>query len=87
MTTSIRVLLADDHTMVRRGLAALLTEDGEVEVVAEAENGKEAVEKALETNPDVVIMDISMPEMTGRASNSLSWRMTAHDAFNNAIEL
>lgn len=65
MNQSIRVLLADDHTMVRRGLAALLTENGEVEIVAEAENGREAVEKTLETHPEVVIMDISMPEMTG----------------------
>jgi DNA-binding NarL/FixJ family response regulator len=59
------VLLADDHTMVRQGLAALLKPYGEFEVVAEAVDGNEAVRMALETKPDVVVLDVSMPHLHG----------------------
>lgn len=61
----VRVLIADDHTLVRKGLVSLLAESGECEVVAEATDGLEAVEKALETRPDVAILDLSMPRLTG----------------------
>lgn len=61
----IRVLLADDHEMVRIGVAAYLQAQPDMEVVAEAENGQEAVEKALATRPDVILMDMVMPVMTG----------------------
>jgi DNA-binding NarL/FixJ family response regulator len=61
----IRVLLADDHTIVRQGLAHILKESGEAEVVAEASDGNEAVDKALEVKPDVVVLDISMPRLSG----------------------
>ena len=62
---TIRVLLADDHTIVRKGLRSLLDEEPNINVIAEAEDGREAVEKALELLPDVVVMDISMPLVNG----------------------
>ena len=61
----VRVLVADDHTIVRQGLVSLLAESGECEVVAEAADGLEAVEKALATRPDVAILDLSMPRLSG----------------------
>jgi DNA-binding NarL/FixJ family response regulator len=61
----IRVLLADDHPVVRRGLAALLGTLEEFEVVAEAEDGEAAVREAQLTRPDVVLMDIRMPGIDG----------------------
>ena len=61
----IRVLIADDQALFRRGLYVVLgTEDG-IEVVAEAENGEEAIEKAQELAPDVVLMDVRMPRVNG----------------------
>src|SRR5438876_12127716 len=60
-----RVLLADDHEMVRAGLRALLQSQPNVEVIAEAENGRTAVRLASELMPDVVIMDINMPDLNG----------------------
>jgi DNA-binding NarL/FixJ family response regulator len=62
----IRVLLADDHTMFRQGLKEMLTTDGNIEVVGEAENGQEALELAGETLPDVVVLDVDMPVMGAR---------------------
>ncbi len=61
----IRVLLADDHAILRTGLMHLLGEKDGIEVVGEAENGREAVQKAQELKPDIVLMDISMPVMNG----------------------
>ncbi len=61
----IRVLLADDHSVVRQGLRMFLALDSELEVVAEAANGAEAVRLANELKPDVVLMDLLMPEMDG----------------------
>ncbi len=61
----IRVLVADDHTLVRQGLVRILTEDGSCEVVAEAADGLEAVERAIATRPDVAIVDVSMPRLNG----------------------
>ncbi len=61
----IKVLLADDHALFRGGLASLLQGHEDFEVVAEARNGTEAVSKAGELMPDVVLMDVNMPEMDG----------------------
>ena len=61
----MRVLLADDHTMVRESLVGLLQAEGDVQVVAQAANGIEAVEQALETRPDVVVTDLSMGVLNG----------------------
>jgi len=65
MKERVRVLVADDHTIVRQGLVSLLAESGECEVVAEAADGLEAVEKARATRPDVAILDLSMPRLSG----------------------
>jgi DNA-binding NarL/FixJ family response regulator len=62
---SIRVLVADDQSMVRAGFRMLLGGDDGIEVVAEAANGIEAVEKAARFGPDVILMDIRMPELDG----------------------
>lgn len=61
----IRVLLADDHRILRQGLVSLLAFETDIEVVAEAADGRQAVELALRLSPDVVIMDVSMPIMDG----------------------
>src|ERR671914_508741 len=62
---TIRVLVADDQSMVRAGFRMLLGEEPDIEVVAEASNGLEAVDKATRFNPSVVLMDIRMPELDG----------------------
>jgi DNA-binding NarL/FixJ family response regulator len=62
---SIRVLVADDQSMVRAGFRMLLSREEDIEVVAEASNGVEAVEKAARFRPTVVLMDIRMPELDG----------------------
>ncbi|MFC4913593.1 response regulator [Actinomadura gamaensis] len=67
---TIRVLIADDQVMIRDGLAALLSSDPEIEVVGQAGNGREAVSLARELAPDVVVMDIRMPEMDGLAATA-----------------
>lgn len=64
-TSPIRILLADDHTLVRRGICRLLEDQPDLEVVGEAADGHEAVAKAAELQPDVVLMDIGMPGMNG----------------------
>ncbi len=61
----IRVLLVDDHQLVRAGVTTLLQSDPEITVVGEARNGREAVESVEGIGPDVVLMDLSMPEMDG----------------------
>lgn len=62
---SITLFLADDHTIVRQGLAKLLEGEPDLRVVGEAENGREAVEKVEELKPDIVLMDIAMPLLNG----------------------
>ncbi|MBU1344143.1 MAG: response regulator transcription factor [Proteobacteria bacterium] len=61
----IRVLIAEDHTIVRKGIRSLLEKEPDIEVVAEAENGREAITKSGEIGPDVVVMDIGMPILNG----------------------
>jgi DNA-binding NarL/FixJ family response regulator len=62
---SIRVVIADDHTVVRTGIRELLTDEPDIAVVGEARNGHEAVDLALALRPDVVVMDIAMPTLSG----------------------
>lgn len=64
----IRVLVVDDHTLFRRGVSALLSGREDMEVVGEAGDGREAVERARDLMPDVILMDIKMPEMDGLAA-------------------
>ena len=61
----IRVLLADDHMVVRMGIASLLSFANGIEVIGEADNGLDAVKLAHELKPDVVLMDLQMPELNG----------------------
>lgn len=61
----VKILLVDDHTILRKGLAALLNEEARFSVIAEAEDGRSAIEKTRTLNPDVVILDISMPSLNG----------------------
>ena len=65
---SIRILIVDDHAVVRQGLKMFLALDDELEVVGEAANGEEAIRRAHELAPDVVLMDLLMPVMDGIAS-------------------
>ncbi|RKS67799.1 LuxR family two component transcriptional regulator [Actinomadura pelletieri DSM 43383] len=67
---TIRVLIADDQVMIRDGLAALLSSDPGIEVIGQAGDGREAVEMARRLDPDVVVMDIRMPEMDGLAATA-----------------
>ena len=61
----VRVLLADDHLLFRKGIASLLSEEPDFEIAGEASTGREALAKAREVVPDVILMDLSMPEMDG----------------------
>jgi DNA-binding NarL/FixJ family response regulator len=61
----IKVLLADDHPVVRLGIRKLIEKEPDIEVVGEAQNGKEALVKVDELSPDVILLDMEMPEMTG----------------------
>ena len=62
---SVRIILAEDHRITREGLVNLLQERPDMEVVGEAENGREAVRLASELSPDLVIMDVTMPDLNG----------------------
>ena len=64
-TKSIRVLIAEDHAIVRKGVQTLLALEKDIEVIGEAANGREAVEQARELDPDVILMDLVMPELDG----------------------
>lgn len=61
----VRVLLADDHALFRRGLASLLADRNDIEVVGEAGSGQEAIDRAREVMPDVILMDVRMPGLNG----------------------
>ena len=67
----IRILIAEDHSIVRDGLRMLLQSEPDLVVVAEAENGREAVARAKETQPDLAILDISMPDLSGLEATGL----------------
>src|SRR5574340_481794 len=73
---TIRVLLADDHSLMRAGLRALLKSLELVQVVAEAGNGHEAIQLAEQHQPDIVIMDIGMPELNGLEATARMVKLT-----------
>jgi len=62
---NITVMLVDDHTIQREGLRALLSKASDLEIVAQVANGNEAIDNAIERNPDVIVMDLDMPDMGG----------------------
>jgi NarL family two-component system response regulator LiaR len=64
----IRVMIVDDHDMVRRGLAAFLRAEADLELVGQASNGKEALQICEQVQPDVILMDLVMPQMSGAAA-------------------
>ncbi|MDZ7838808.1 MAG: response regulator transcription factor [Actinomycetota bacterium] len=64
----IRVLVTDDHLLVRQGIRALLEVSDDIEVVGEAENGKQAIQMSSKLNPDIILMDLIMPEVGGVAA-------------------
>jgi two-component system response regulator NreC len=65
LSVGVRVLIADDHALIRSGLRALLERDGEFQVIAEAADGYEAIELAVRHKPDVVLLDVGMPRLSG----------------------
>ncbi len=74
----LRVLIADDHAVLRDGLKALVSAQPDMEIVGEAENGRATYERAKELMPDVVLMDISMPELNGVQATELLKRDCPH---------
>ena len=70
-TGTIRVLCVDDHPLVRKGIASILANEADMELVAEAGNGREAVDLFKELKPDVVLMDLRMPELDGTTATRL----------------
>ena len=68
----IRILLADDHALFRQGMKSLLESEPDIRVIGEAGNGREAIRFAADTRPDVILMDIQMPELDGvKATQSI----------------
>jgi two-component system NarL family response regulator len=64
-STTIRVLIVDDHVIVRRGLATIINRAPDMTVIAQAEDGQQAIDRFREYQPDVTLMDLSMPQMGG----------------------
>lgn len=94
--TPIRVLIVDDQQMIREGISLILKSHPDIEVVGEAANGREALAKVEETQPDVVLMDISMPELNGIDATAMVKRrfpkvkvltLTVHDAEGYILQL
>jgi DNA-binding NarL/FixJ family response regulator len=84
----IRVLLADDHILVREGLRALLTKEADIQVVAEAGDGHDALRAARETRPDVAALDLSMPLLNGlEAARQMPPGHSPHGARGGSVRL
>jgi DNA-binding NarL/FixJ family response regulator len=87
--TKLRVLLADDHPVVREGLKSLINSQSDMEVIGEAANGRSTWQEAIESHPDVVVMDVTMPDLSGIEATELIRRdcpsvrvlaLTVHEA-------
>jgi two-component system, NarL family, nitrate/nitrite response regulator NarL len=92
----IKLLLADDHRIVRQGVRSALTDYKHIEIVGEAANGKDAVEQAMKARPDIVMMDLSMPLMGGleatrilrdRAPDIKVLALTMHDSRQYVLQI
>ena len=78
MSSMVRIMIADDHPLVRSGLRALLERDGEFQVIAEAADGYEAIDLAVLHKPDVILLDVGMPRLSGPdAAQSISQKLPA----------
>lgn len=77
----IRILLADDHTLFRQGIRTLISAETDMEVVGEASTGSDAVDKAAEVRPDVILMDIGMPASAASRPPGKSRRTGRKPAF------
>jgi DNA-binding NarL/FixJ family response regulator len=66
--SKLRIFLADDHAIIREGLKSLINAQPDMEVIGEADNGRTTVQRATELQPDIVVMDVSMPELNGIAA-------------------
>lgn len=92
-TNKIRILLADDHSFLRMGLAALIAAKDDMVVVGEAKNGREAVEQARKLRPDVIVMDLMMPKMSGAEATKVicgelpDTKVMILTSFGNSAEL
>jgi len=84
LTGPIRVLVADDHLVVRRGLATLLLAFNDLMLVGEAQNGAEALELCATLQPDVVLMDLLMPEVDGVAATRWPEKETVYSSAGRA---
>ena len=80
----VRVLLADDHQIMREGLRSLLAKEKEIAVVSEATNGRQAIELARKLKPDVVVMDITMPDLNGIEATQ---RIVSHEPAPGVLAL
>ena len=69
---SIKILIADDHQLTREGMRSLLEREPDIEVLGEAEDGRSAARMARELGPDVILMDVCMPDMNGIVATSLN---------------
>src|ERR1019366_1839987 len=74
----IRIVLADDHSVVRQGFRRILEAQSDMEIVGEASNGREALEQAALLTPDVVVMDVAMPELNGIEATRRMKEATPH---------
>jgi DNA-binding NarL/FixJ family response regulator len=76
--TTLRIFLAEDHSMVREGLKALINAHTDMEVIGEAGDGQTAVQQAKELQPDIVVIDVSMPKMNGQEATAKILEVCAH---------
>ena len=84
MMNAIKIVLADDHVLVRNGIKAMLESDHDIQVVGEANNGNEALEVARKLHPDILILDIRMPELNGLEAAS---RLSGYSPSTKAVIL